>query len=116
MTTPTDLQLKLALAKELPEWIGFANTGISGGWTDEAEIQQLGMVYGDYVLAWRDTGNEITPREWDWVVNEVIKKLSTADRIAYGTLLCNYEFDKELMSTWQQRAIAYFKTIGKEIV
>jgi hypothetical protein len=114
MTTPTDLQLKLALAKELPEWIGFANTGISGGWTDEEEIQQLGMVYGDYVLAWRDTGNEITPREWDWVVWKCISKLDVklqcliTDKIPSTTSL--------MAATWQQRAIAYFKTIGKEIV
>jgi hypothetical protein len=114
MTTPTDLQLKLALAKELPELIQPIHQDCEGYESDKDIIG----------FQWRDADGAITDREWNWVVREVIKKLgpsklntcSQAYMEFVGQLGVLTGQESNIMSTWQQRAIAYFKTIGKEIV
>lgn len=107
---PTNQQLKLALAKELPELISYS---VSPGFPR--------------IFAWKDTRKEITEREWDWVVREAVNKFhepvenNVQKRHDYIYELGDsidphrHEFDTA-NATWQQRAIAYFKTIGKEII
>lgn len=96
-TTHTDLQLQLALVKELPKFIKHY------------------IAYGNNYFVWKDTDEYVTPREWDWVINKLLNDLE----IKYY-----YDFRQNLaevcpfphFATWQQRAIAYFATTGKEIV
>lgn len=115
---PTDQQLKLALAKELPELI---KVSPKFGYKDRPHF------------FWLDTGKEVTEREWDWVVNRVLQKINTiecweqlgkeiktgvCDTRKFGAIGDKtYTIYQGIITvTWQQRAIAYFRTIGKEIV
>jgi len=110
----TDLEIQLALAKELPELI---------------DIHKFN--YGaKTIFRFKDrTSPRITSREWDWIVKECEKKLHRVDHWKFVTELmflfdwtisCNdslEEYDNAfvlLQATWQQRATAYFKTIRKE--
>jgi len=101
----TDLELQLALAKELPE---------------EIIINNGGQFY------WRARNSEtcirplVTPREWDWIVRECEKKLDESQWHVYDENVCELyitgvtQIFMLLHAPWQTRAIAYFKTIGKE--
>ena len=118
----TDIELQKLLAAELPELIEDVDT-----LTDTA--------FGDGTLhlffAWKDTNEEITAREWLWVVAECEKKLNAAQKIQYTELSASecqlvdwgyyageaaIDWDEVsilVFLTWQQRAVAYFKAIGK---
>lgn len=123
MTTPTDDQLKIALAGELPELISFSHKG------SPVTPFHSGLQYPsekDYFY-WKDSGQAVTEKEWLWIVAECEKKLNEKQQVWYlqklsqgrfrdgdrGTIGCIV--DRAVFATWQQRAIAYFKTIGKEI-
>jgi hypothetical protein len=67
-------------------------------------------------------GNLVLPREWLWIVAECEKTLDLDGRVNYinnlrfllGQELKRAISDVDLMfTTWQQRGIAYLKTIGK---
>ena len=90
-TTYTDLQLQLFLAKELPELI-------------EIIIDE-----GIELIQWNDTVRLVTPREWDWVVKEVEKKLSITTQ---WDLRASFN---DPSPSWQQRTITLAKTLGKQI-
>ncbi len=114
-----DQQLKLALAKELPEMIYIS--------------------VNDLNFSWRKTKTFITDYEWDWVVNQCIGNLKDFGNVEFNggiyssqqslfvCLLLEIE-DWPILgvdacgltcltnATWQQRAISYFKVMGKEIV
>ena len=101
---PTDLQLQLALAKVLPELISIGYNQFN--WkenTDEGFIM----------------GGKVTPREWDWVVRECEKKLDIHHEDCHWFFkrdaIAKESGEEPFLLSWQQRAIAYFKTIGKEI-
>ena len=120
MKTYTDKQLKLALAKELFALIGNHLHG-------DCSHDELATT-----LRWREgtkLGERITPREWLWIVAECEKKL---DGFSGDQYLCaiHEEVNNNVRrcwkvseancwdiatATWQQRATAYFKTVGKEI-
>lgn len=94
----TDLELKKMLAEELPELIS----------------------YYEYTFWWIPHGNVqgsklVTDREWLWIVAECEKKLSDIQRDFYiDTLIDSTEVQAyAILATWQQRAIEYFKMIGK---
>lgn len=97
---PTDQALKLALAKELPEYLEIHDVDTAGLHT--------------YFIFWLDTGKEVTEREWDWVMNQVCRQhVWTADHdhdYYHATDRHNPTW------TWVQRAIAYFKIIGKSLI
>lgn len=102
-------KLKLALSKELPELITYSDKP-KGIWKD------------DNPFRWKDM-KPVSPREWEWVMREVETKLSRDYKshrwTAYEAILLGAATDKKVRSaailSWQTRAIAYFKTIGKEI-
>lgn len=102
----TDLSLKLALAKELPELI-------------EIHSDAMNKITGRFF--WLDTGKEVTEREWDWVVNRCLEKLNVCGggKTSYGIYLEQNWPNKEHIqyrishATWQQRAEAFLKTLGK---
>lgn len=98
----TELQLKLALAKELPELI---------------DIIASGSVPRGQLPIWKTTSANITPREWDWIVRECEKKIWQNKDLwnKYIFYIQDSRGDDGLHAPWQTRAIAYFKTIGKEI-
>lgn len=110
-TNPTDLQLQLALAKELPELIYLEL---------ESKVYPPTLDNRQWYFYWKDTPakQDITPREWGWIVRECERKFSMEQLRDYchhlGRLGMNgYQC---VTAAWQQRAIAYFRTIGKEIV
>ena len=91
----TDLQLQLFLAKELPELIRLQARGsFNRGVIDE--------------FYWLE-GYKVTPREWDWVVKEVEKKLSITTQ---WDLRASFN---DPNPSWQQRTITLAKTLGKQI-
>lgn len=126
---PTDEQLKLALAAELPDWI------------------QHSLEFGKRdSFHWLDTRQFITDREWPWIMAEVEKKLSDSGPALFksdtyrsqqrlfvcllAALIAGQELGEWQMpafgidvdfafrladAPWQARAIAYFYTIGKKI-
>lgn len=104
MTTqqPTDLQLQLMLAKELSELI-LIDKFFTGRTTPIANIRFL----------WHGSLDAITPREWDWVVWHLWYKYANKPNIQTHL---NTDYHCWQYDTWQQRAIAYYKTIGKEII
>jgi len=106
MNTPTDRQLKFALAKELPELIEVFLKCTCPVPLEESDNCKC----SDYNFFWRDTKAGVTDREWDWVVNEVISNSSVSVELENLVPTLNWG-----NATWQQRAIAYFKTVGKEI-
>lgn len=101
----TELGLKLALAKELPEL-----------------IEEVWEAKGGYdYFRWLDTNREITDREWDWVVRKCEKKLTDYEWTIFTRLLGEVLTKREKNSilykswlelNWQQRATAYFKVKG----
>lgn len=104
-----DIELKLKLAKELPELIIAKRNHV-------VITPQLDTV----LFTWTDTRKELTEREWGWVVNQVIdkgirsissdenyiEKLRPLAENANTTLSKNMAL---LRCPWQQRAEAYFK-------
>lgn len=120
MSTPTDEQLKLALAAELPDLIE----------THSTDLPEFHCVW----FTWRgdfDMGMEVgvSDREWPWVMSEVEKKLLThPDITRLGETKCAqhwyasevakwtgfYPFSA-INASWQVRARSYFATIGKDI-
>lgn len=116
----TDLELQKMLADELPELIEVCNRTHESGFSP--------------IFLWRDRGsnfNEIRIREWPWIISEVEKKLNAAQKIQYTELSASEcqlidwgyypgetiidwgEVSELIFLTWQQRAVAYLKTIGK---
>lgn len=116
----TDLELKRILADELPTLI---------------HVRQHPQITAP-TFWWDDTYNTPDPRtvsdrEWLWVVAECEKKLNAAQKIQYTELSASecqlvdwgYYADEAAIDwdevsilvflTWQQRAVAYFKAIGK---
>lgn len=83
----TDLELKLKLAKELPELIRVHGSQNSIWGNPKEEFW------------WLDTDKEVTEREWDWVAN----KLWSDNLVKLGYPA----------QTWQQRAEDYFKKDDK---
>lgn len=111
MNQPTELQLQLALAKELPEL-----------------IERQEKPYPRFF--WKGSRRVgVTPREWDRIVRECEKKLTEEQKNAWRCNLFEAKTGKQmdrgidefeimdafLVVPWPTRAIAYFKTIGKEI-
>lgn len=112
---PSDLDLQLALAEELPELLHIHQYNTTGALEDI--VTDIEWVKDDYI---------VTPREWDWIVREVEKKLTEEQQLDFMLHLCEGTkthsdlgkwtvCDRLLTAPWQTRAIAYFKTIGKEI-
>lgn len=118
MNMPTDQQLKLALARELPELVSLYSPDGEAWWLNNGS-----KTY------------KVTNREWDWIVRECEKKLRinpgtwqpggighyiTTLAILVGDCKSGETSLNECLNTvtanWQQRAIAYFKTMGKKIV
>lgn len=93
----TDLPLKLALAKELPELVEVHDVDTAGLHT--------------YFIYWRDTGKEVTEREWDWVVWKTCMSMSDEETRLY---YCALSLTLSGHNTWQQRAEAYFNVKGSK--
>jgi hypothetical protein len=97
----TDLELQKLLAKELPELIIYCDCGCNGFAWKQSE---------------RGWGCEVSTREWLWIAAECEKKLSLhqGSLQKYSQeLINNYGAYGCIFTTWQQRGIAYLKTIGK---
>jgi len=105
---PSDLALQLFLAKELPELL-YPHTGM-----------------GDTNVFWNDTRTPVTPREWDWIVREVEKKLNRDEQRVYWDALCKEALPIDstqislavfvvAVAPWQTRAVALAKTLENEI-
>lgn len=107
----TDIELKLALAKKLPELIHISVIPYKENyepWTHFYWKQPI-------------EGAQITPREWDWVVREVEKQITAIEFLKFWSALCrvvwgtpiSMESNTRLVreATWQQRAQA-LKEIG----
>jgi hypothetical protein len=101
----TDIELQKLLAEELPELL--------------SSVKLTDAVKPYYMFRFVDTGEMVNPREWLWIVAECEKKLTgLMDRVNYinnlRQLFQRPFSDLDLVcATWQQRATAYFKTIGK---
>ena len=97
---PTDVSLKLALAKELPELIKILET--------YKVCETLRTLF-----VWLDTDKEVTEREWDWVVTKLWQtwKENTPNYPGVGAYLV---FSSRVCAfdTWQERAKVYFKVKG----
>lgn len=116
----TDLQLQQAIVKELSELINPSFL------VQKTDIDN--SYYYCHAMVFWDTKQEITSREWDWIVRELENKLSDFNNgRTYAMLLaesvgCPFPHATPsgllltMHTSWQQRAIVYFKTIGKEIV
>jgi hypothetical protein len=87
----TDNELKLKLAKELPELIGTEQYSIRDGKTFWSTTLK-------HSFRWLDTGKEVTEREWDWVVDKVIYNAWIKSQVKASMTYAD-TFD-----TWQQRA------------
>ena len=89
-----DIELKLKLAGELPELIRIDY--LSGGSFNRGS---------KVTFYWLDTGEKVTEREWDRVVNEIVKTTMTN----WELLSWRQHISENTLATWQQRAEAYFK-------
>lgn len=105
-------KLKLALAKELPELILYR---VGNEWSRPYHTE------GFYWEGEYDEYNHhprITDREWDWVVRQVVGKLTPEQFINYVFSLRQDNAmsvrNAQFMS-WEVRAVNYFKVIGKSI-
>jgi len=103
----SELSLQLFLAKELPELL-------------EVPIDKQEKKANPWPR-WKETGIYVNPREWDWIVREVEKRLTDEQRGRYIWLLTLGAHKPTtssilvLRASWQTRAIALAKTLGKEI-
>jgi hypothetical protein len=97
----TDIELQKMMAEELPEYITI----------DED------MFWWKVGMTSHPAYARVTDREWLWIVAECEKELMAAqvDRYIEDLIvLTNAKTSAHLLaSTWQQRATAYFRTIGK---
>ena len=135
MMNMTDLELKLKLAKELPELIEqvpqtdgetLAATILinlkNGALKDDANgtLKQLAnnAIPESRSFRWLDTGKEITEREWDWVVRKIVNEIPLSKRQDYSSHLGMIVNRKHRMATthwlqltaiWQEQAAALEK-------
>ena len=129
MNTPTEDQLKLALAGELPDCINICSSPHTCQWFEWSNQE------------------EVTEQEWPYIMAEVEKKLGDNTPVDFKddryrsqqnlfqcilmALVSNVEAGEWYVpalgltmhhltlasqAPWQTRAIAYFKTIGREVV
>jgi len=102
MTTP-DTQLKVALAKMLPELVSY------------------GELCGDYVFFWNDPKDLQTTGYRDVLDTELLHLCHLAEQTLQGENIANYQqwcaasFGYNLSIPWQQRVIALAKVKGIEI-
>lgn len=101
----TDNSLKLALAKELPGLIIVMHKLLSTPipifyWLDGVKDVKQALL--------DDTLKEVTEREWDWVVNYLILRAPDF----FNGMSCR-DMTNWYRYTWQQRAEAFLKTVGK---
>ena len=101
-TQLSNLQLQLALAKELPKLITSGNlfSKTIFVWIHEKDIEGNSL--------------EVTPHEWDWIVKELEQRLVSENKHLATNLAMESVMSWPM--SWQNRATAYFRTIGKEIV
>ena len=109
MTTPSDLDLQLALAAELPEKITFVSGKLWWTW-------KIGETAG--------CESEIRDTEWDAIVRIVEQKylpLHLEVYMNFSRNLANIVSGSEsalmdaIHATWQQRAAALFVTLGRKV-
>ena len=121
MNTPTDIQLKQALATMLPELLAVCtNSG--------ADDLYLELIF-KYPCEYRNTGQ--SPKVLDtellhlcWLIEETLSSEGAGDEpvevcgtqvMEYlGVLAADTEF-QSVHATWQQRALALSKVLGVEI-
>lgn len=108
-------ELKLKLVKELPKLLrAYFENKIEGNPNSNRT----------WYFVWLDGPVEqVTDREWDWVVRECERKLTAIQWLKYFPTLCSVVWGSPITmessirlvweSTWQQRAIAYFKVKGE---
>lgn len=109
----TDLELKIALAEELPEMIEifeYINP------PERTKFYWIGQATGQTQIG---TFDEVREREWEWILHNRISSLSTQlQREYFETHLYNLlastvgfrdRFQAMFETTWQQRAKAYLK-------
>lgn len=94
MEQPTDLQLQLALAKELPELIGYHNYGL-----------------GRIEFGWLDSQKPITDKEWDWIANECWRQWFDST----GNNYMHFPYFSP-SAKWQEVALCFFEKINKPIL
>lgn len=88
----TESKLQSLLAAQLPDLIG-----------------------GTECFVWLDANCAVTPREWDWIVRQIVARMSAVEFRKYILLLKENNHlvprNAQLMS-WQQRGTCALQVIG----
>lgn len=98
---PSDQQLQAVLAKILPNKIAKFSTGIAFCEVSDDEIARLGMVYGDWVFAWRNPVVEIRDKEWLYACWLAERELADDELNEFCRL---YTLRELILEPWQNQA------------